>query len=208
MSNPNPFRLIVVSQPQHQPAEPQAVQALFEAGLQTFHLRKPAFAESEMQQWIRQISPQFRQRIVLHSHYQLIEKENLKGIHFTQKTKHLWGAQKNSGSQSVSCHSLAEIPAFAEKADYLFLSPVFESVSKKGYKSGFTLQELRLFLKNSPFRPKIIALGGITRQTLPAARQAGFGGAAVLGALWNNLPAQSTLSTLVERFEKLKKLCL
>ncbi|MDD6809054.1 MAG: thiamine phosphate synthase, partial [Bacteroidales bacterium] len=43
---------------------------------------------------------------------------------------------------SVSCHSLEELSAHKAKFDYLFLSPIFDSISKKGYSGRFTREQL------------------------------------------------------------------
>ena len=85
---------------------------------------------------------------------------------------------------SVSCHSLEELSAHKAKFDYLFLSPIFDSISKKGYSGRFTREQLLEARDNGLIDKKIIALGGITAGNIPIIRDLGFGGVAVLGSVW------------------------
>ena len=84
----------------------------------------------------------------------------------------------------VSCHSLEELSAHKAKFDYLFLSPIFDSISKKGYSGRFTREQLLEARDNGLIDKKIIALGGITAGNIPIIRELGFGGVAVLGSVW------------------------
>lgn len=82
-------------------------------------------------------------------------------------------------------HSLKEMTDCREKYDYAFLSPIFDSISKTGYKSKFDLQELKnsLLLRRGA-GGEVIALGGIDENTIHEAVDLGFDGVAVLGAIW------------------------
>lgn len=72
--------------------------------------------------------------------------------------------------------------------DYCFLSPVYDSISKSGYRSaGFLApgprrEGLRRALARAPL--PVLALGGVGAGRLAELREAGFAGAAVLGAVW------------------------
>jgi thiamine-phosphate pyrophosphorylase len=79
--------------------------------------------------------------------------------------------------------------------DYCFLSPVYDSISKVGYRSaGFLGEEqkgeeqrrspspLAAALARAPL--PVLALGGVGPGKLRELRAAGFAGAAVLGAVW------------------------
>ncbi len=72
----------------------------------------------------------------------------------------------------------------------MFLSPVFDSISKEGYASAFDLAEAQGFLqklaKRPGHRPSVLALGGIESGNIAAVQQAGFAGAAVLGSVWGS----------------------
>ena len=105
-------------------------------------------------------------------------------------------------------HSLKELEDYKEKYEYAFLSPIFDSISKVGYKSNFDLQEIKSFLQKQKALPfgeglggaSIIALGGIDETKIEICRQLGFAGVAVLGAIWNS-------KNPVEKFNTIQQLC-
>lgn len=68
--------------------------------------------------------------------------------------------------------------------DYVFLSPIFDSISKSGYHSAFTLEVLQQAAAHNIIDEKVVALGGVTPDKVKWLRQIGFGGAAMLGAVW------------------------
>jgi thiamine-phosphate pyrophosphorylase len=174
------MKLIVISNPTNLNNEHEITCSLFDAGLKYFHLRKPDFSKNEMDNFLKQMPEKYFDRIVLHSHFELQEKYNLKGIH----TKpHLQKTTLNEISISASFHSFKEIEECKEKYDYFFLSPIFNSISKENYKAAFDRSELKCFLDHNKER-NIIALGGMDEHTIPDAIESGFNGVAVLGALW------------------------
>lgn len=174
------MKLIVISNPIDFKNEHEITCSLFAAGLEYYHLRKPDFSKGKMESFLKQIPQKYFDRIILHSHFELLEKYNLKGIH----TK--FPVQKEQIEEtfiSASFHSFKEIEECKEKYDYAFLSPIFNSISKKNYNAAFDRSELKYFLENNKEK-NIIALGGIDELTIPQANKSGFDGVAVLGALW------------------------
>ena len=83
---------------------------------------------------------------------------------------------------SVSCHSFEEIDALPFEPNYVFLSPVFDSISKPGYPSAFAPEYLKENLQKR--RVPVIALGGITAEKVAECRKMGFRGVALLGHVW------------------------
>ncbi len=77
-----------------------------------------------------------------------------------------------------SCHSLEGVQS-AGGCAYAFLSPLFDSISKQGYRAAFAPAELV-----GKLPPNAVALGGITPERLPQVARLGFRGAAMLGAIW------------------------
>jgi thiamine-phosphate pyrophosphorylase len=65
------------------------------------------------------------------------------------------------------------------------LSPIFDSISKVGYKSAFTNDELLKASKDGIIDERVIALGGITPDKIPYLRELNFGGVAMLGSIYN-----------------------
>ncbi len=77
----------------------------------------------------------------------------------------------------VSCHTVEEVlRAEQEEADYVFLSPIFETMSKPGYGPALGLAAIT----EAAVRVKIpvIALGGITRDNEASCQDAGAAGIA------------------------------
>ena len=85
----------------------------------------------------------------------------------------------------ISCHSFEEIEKYKTEYDYLFLSPIFDSISKTGYKSSFTTDQLLKASTNGIIDHKVIALGGITLDMLPYFQELNFGGIAMIGGIYN-----------------------
>ena len=74
---------------------------------------------------------------------------------------------------------------FADEFDYVFLSPVFDSISKAGYKAGFSMEELQEASSRGIIDEKVVALGGVTFDSIPYLKRLGFGGAAMIGSIYN-----------------------
>ena len=133
------MKLIVISKEKVFAGEPLWIDALMGEYDFTFHLRKPGLTESETEEIILQINSNFHNRIVLHDHFPLAEKYRLKGVHLNSRNPqaNFKGEYWNRCSISRSCHSLEEVAVNKDSCNYLTLSPVFDSISKEGYKAGF-----------------------------------------------------------------------
>ena len=82
------MKLILISYPTNIDNEHQILAHLFDEGLEYFHLRKPGFSKARIINYLSQIPDKYYNRIVIHSHYDLIRKYNLKGIHITSTINH------------------------------------------------------------------------------------------------------------------------
>ena len=98
---------------------------------------------------------------------------------------------------STSLHDADEINTLTPLWDYVFLGPVFSSISKPGYENK-VLETLVLEKKHSP---EIFALGGISPDNAGSILNKGYDGIAVLGAIWLN-PGRA-----LETFKSLQKIC-
>ena len=203
----NSFSVILISNPQKIENEITLLISLFEAGLKYFHLRKPNASKIELQNIIIKIPEKFHSRIILHSHFDLLNQFKLKGIHFTKHTKHQileysnWNCHK-----SISCHSIIEIKNLKYKFDYIFLSPIFDSISKEGYKSNFSESDLIMFLKSKPQNVKVIALGGINNKNIETTVQLCFDGAAILGNIWREFEKNKDIYSATKHFIQFQNL--
>lgn len=108
------------------------------------------------------------------------------------------------GVVSRSCHSLDEL-ATDTACSYRFLSPIFDSISKNGYRAAFTAEELRTAAARGLLGDRTLALGGITPDRLAAVRDYGFGGAALLGSIWQQ-PSPESLHRTIDKIIAFKNL--
>lgn len=193
-------RLIAITVPYLYPGESGLIRLLFKEGLERLHLRKPGCGINELSDIIDQIPSEYHDRIVLHDHFKLAIDRNLGGIHLNSRNPDPIPGFR--GSISRSCHSFEELEQFKPSCDYLFLSPIFNSISKEGYGAGFPME--MLIGANGVIDDKVIALGGICEETLELIRDIPFGGCAVLGALWGDSPSLEMADQIVERFKTLR----
>lgn len=183
------MKIIVITRPEFFEGETALVNTLFEHGMQRLHLRKPRATQQELAEWIEGIHPPFRQRIVMHDHHELARDYALGGIHLNSRNPEvpLWAEQEKARRHftlSRSCHSIAEVQQYKDELDYMFLSPIYDSISKEGYGAAFSRQQLKEAYTTGLLGDNVFALGGISVDKLPELKAMGFKGAAVLGDLW------------------------
>ncbi|WP_409417488.1 thiamine phosphate synthase [Flavobacterium sp. PS2] len=178
--------MIVLSNPTTIANEINVIHSLFEEGLQLFHVRKPDYSLKEMISFVEQISPEFRSRLVLHSHHESIENFKINRIHFTEekRKKNLEFLPKFTNLiLSTSTHSISDFNSLAPEFEYAFLSPVYPSISKENYLPKTDLFEA---IKNrTNIKTKLIALGGINSENIEQTLATGFDNVALLGSIWN-----------------------
>nr|WP_319399879.1 thiamine phosphate synthase [uncultured Carboxylicivirga sp.] len=194
---------IVITHPLLLSNEYEAVNALFENGLEILHVRKPDFGKEALQHWIRSVDERFHNRMMIHSHLSLIEEMDLKGMHFTSYNRRLIDEYKNYHCpKSTSTHSLEELKQMDKIVDYAFLSPIYESISKKGYQPSITLDDMHAFLKTNR-KAYVIALGGINSRNEDKVKEAGFDGVALLGSIWSKFEQDKDLDKLIKRYNEI-----
>jgi thiamine monophosphate synthase len=88
------------------------------------------------------------------------------------------------GSISRSCHSFEEIKEWKDRCNYLSLSPIYDSISKQGYLSAFSREQIEKAVAEGIIDNKVLALGGVTFDKVEEVERLGFGGAMVLGDAW------------------------
>ncbi len=181
------MKLIVITLPNFFPGEAEAITTLFRYGLEILHLRKPEANLTEIVKLLDQIPEEYHSRIVIHEHFQLVNQYNLKGIHLNRRNPN--PPQDYKGNISCSCHTLNEVQLRKPTCNYVFLSPIYDSISKTGYSSAFTICEIQKAQQQGIIDSHVMALGGINASRLNEVKQLGFGGAALLGDVWNHLGA-------------------
>lgn len=188
------MKLVVFTSKDKFHSEIPVVLKMFEDGLQTLHVRKPRFSTKELEEYILAIPEEYRNRLIIHSHHELQSVYKLKGIHFGRshrKKGAAGGFQKLSkfttkGKKifTKSAHSLSSIDKDVRFYDYIFLSPIFDSISKDNHKSKFGSKALRNTLSKT--KQTVYALGGVEAENLHKVVEYGFDGAALLGSIWES----------------------
>lgn len=169
------MRIIVITDAEFRFYEPEAIVQLLDSGAaERVHLRKPGCTEATMRALIEAIPARLHSRLSLHD-CQALAADYGCGVHLNSRYTTAIGSPV-----SVSCHRPEELIRHRE-ADYCLLSPIFDSISKHGYSPRYSLDDLR-----GAVDERTIALGGITPAHFSAVRDAGFGGAAMLGYVWHD----------------------
>lgn len=188
------MKLVVITQSQKSDNEIAAIIQMFEAGLETLHVRKNRFSTKELEEYIKEIPAHFHNRIIIHSHHRLALKYDLKGFHFTsthlKKKFHLWWntkmiyLRKPNLIKSISYKRIAELyPEQKVKTDYCFLGTMFHNISGELY-SGFYPETVSAAIQKSG--KKIYARGGVNEKSAELAYNLGFYGIALYGHLWKS----------------------
>jgi len=200
------MKLILITPPKFFIEEDKILTSLFEEGLDILHLRKPDSAPMFSERLLTLIPQQYHKRIVTHDHFYLKEEFNLMGIHLNSRNPNI--PLNYKGHVSCSCHTLEEVKQTKGHFNYVLMSPIFDSISKSDYLSHFTEEELKKASKAGIIDKRVMALGGITTDNIRTIKKYGFGGAAILGDIWNRFDEHETInySEVIKHFKQLKKL--
>lgn len=188
------MKLVVITQSTKDDNEIGSIIQMFEAGLETLHIRKNRFSTKELDAYIKEIPVHFHNRIIIHSHHRLALKYDLKGFHFTsthlEKKFQLWWntkmiyLRKPRLVKSISFKRISDIYLEQKvKTDYCFLGTMFHNVSGELY-SGFYPETVNAVITKSG--KQIYARGGVNEKSVELAYKLGFHGIALYGHLWKN----------------------
>ena len=178
------FRLIVITQPSFITDEGVLINSLFEAGIDRVHIRKPGAPAEEHRKLLGDIDGQWYERLSLHDCHELALEYGC-GVHLNGRNPNL--PRFKVPALSVSCHSIEEVVERKRQCDYVFMSPIFDSISKQGYRSAFSQSDIEEAVKSGVIDDRVIALGGISLERIPLVEAMGFGGAALLGDVWKDV---------------------
>jgi thiamine-phosphate pyrophosphorylase len=215
------FLLVVLTMPEFFPGEAGYLQGMLEAGVEKLHIRKPGATVHEVEDLIRQLPGRWYSRLVLHGSAEVRALAAGLGIPQVHGPVAYEGGRIMNGSRlsggggpevrmgggpevripgaiavSTSVHSPEELDALPGGLAYAFLSPLFDSLSKPGYKGEPSL----LARPEGRGGCKAIGLGGIGEATIGEVLAHGWEGAAVLGWIWDH-PAEA-----VDRYKRLKRI--
>lgn len=199
------MKLILLTNEEFFVEEDQIISLLFEEGLDVLHLRKPGSDPVYSERLLTLLPDEYHKQIVVHDHFYLKKEFNLMGIHLNSRNPEPPVGYK--GHVSKSLHSLEEVTAEKKKFDYVFLSPIFDSISKSGYPSAFDRTLLESAHKSGVIDHRVMALGGVSLQNIPIIKDCGFGGVVIKGDLWNRFDIHSNkdFKSLLDHFKMLRK---
>jgi thiamine-phosphate pyrophosphorylase len=202
------LRIIVITDTKDATGERETIEKLFRAGMRTLHIRKPGYSRKKMRQYIESIPGKHRDKLVLHSHHGLAIRYGLKGVHFTEGARRpmflAWLKRRfyrnlqPSLSLTASYHSLAKVEKLRDIYEYIFLSPVFESISKKHTQKPLRHSRIQDCLRLT--KAKVVALGGVDETKILACRDMGFYGVGLVGSIWQSEDPVAT-------FKEIQELC-
>lgn len=186
---------------------------MFELGLETYHIRKPKYSTQQLREYIERIDKKYRNRVVIHHHHELCVPLKLKGIHMTErhrKKKYFkswimlqWiKFRRPEVSISASYHSPNSLLKGNPGYTYVFLSPIFDSISKIGYKNTFSDFTLREALQKTSMN--VFALGGVEYDKLDAVKNYGFKGCALVGSVWTHKEPVEEFKRVMAKWKELQ----
>lgn len=199
------MKLILLTNEEFFVEEDKIISSLFNEGLDILHLRKPGSDPIYCERLLTLLPDDCHKQIVIHDHFYLKEEFDLKGIHLNSRCPS--PPTGFHGHISKSLHGLQETADEKKLFNYVFLSPVFDSISKSGYQSAYEKKQLIQAHKEGIIDHKVMALGGISLKNISEVKEMGFGGVVIKGDLWNrfNIHANKDFKELISHFRLLKK---
>lgn len=198
------MRIIIITSPAEVSDEAAAISSLIHSGeVERVHIRKPYWDEQATRRLIARIPAECYPFLTLHDHHRLAMEYGLGGVHLNSRNPNIpirrdvtpptptpsqEATGKHTLSVSRSCHSADDVrDALArEKLDYCFFSPIFDSVSKSGYRGRITPTDCNTLQNEGILDHRVYALSGVTPENLQRVKVLGFSAAAILGAAWQH----------------------
>ncbi|MCI0413558.1 thiamine phosphate synthase [bacterium] len=150
------------------------------AGVHCFLLREKDLSARELLFLARELRPLLhRTRMIVHGSLEVALASNADGVHLQKDNIPISAVRSRYRHLAIgySAHSFDEMKkAEGEGADYVFISPVFEPLSKQSSLAPLGLSVLTAW--NSRMGIPVFALGGVSSRNLFELRAAGCAGAA------------------------------
>ena len=187
------MKLVLISPPGSYPDEIQLLDAIFQAGLTRYDLRKPDWPSNRVAAWLEALPGRWRERVWLHSHHLLAADFRVGGVHYQDRPISMTDSVEAIAigyPTSRSCHDLVTLRTCLGQYDSVLFGPIFSSVSKAGHGPLPTpiAEGARAILAARPpeqRRALVYALSGITPENVSNCFRLGFEGVAAIGSVWN-----------------------
>ena len=162
------------------------------------------------------MEPKYLRRIILHTFHDLTLDYDLGGIHLSERQRKrcfqsreqvdFLVKQLGHLKLSSSFHGLVDLQFAPKIYQYAFISPVFDSVSKPHHTAAFQKEDLTQMVYSAS--NNVIALGGISTETIPECYNMGFYGVGLLGSIWrseNPLASFREVKQIVDKYKETQK---
>ncbi|MFZ4761922.1 MAG: thiamine phosphate synthase [Alphaproteobacteria bacterium] len=182
-------KLVIIQDCSRQSRE--RLQYLLDNGFMWFSLRDEVSSAMAMALFIEQILPMLEAyHASLSSHRQqffLAEQFPLLGLHWqVPLLPTLEGRDKGKSLWGCSCHGAQEIEqATAAGVDYITLSPVYPPISKQSFLPPLGEEQFSALCKQTHL--PVLALGGMRPSMLPAMKNLGAAGIALMGGVMGDV---------------------
>ncbi|GHE33607.1 beta/alpha barrel domain-containing protein [Sphingobacterium griseoflavum] len=144
------------------------------------HIRKPTVSEKDYERILSVFSLEERLRLIAHQFSTLSRENGVPHLHLSTAGRNQVAINEQRLYTSTSTHSWGEFNALGPGFKMAFVSPVFPSISKKGYGVDHCLP---LLGRTNRFT-SAIALGGINADRLQRMDSHTFNDFALCGGLW------------------------
>jgi thiamine-phosphate pyrophosphorylase len=166
----------------------KTVRRLLDAGLSRLHVQaRRDWQLRDYEKFVKSLPDGFHPRVVLEDHAELVLARRLGGYQLRagQRAPRRWPKE---GVLAAKCHSYDELRQSDRSCRYVFLAPVFESVSKRDHRPRRTTREFQVIVQRWKAEGgcPAYALGGITPRTAEKARELGFDGVGFIGSVWRD----------------------
>jgi len=200
------MKIYAISPEELIPDEARIISELLHEGLEAYHLRKPSVSKRSLANFLNSLPKDARSRIVLHQHYSLVREFGLAGYHLKdtrqveRERRQVEQDGRGGKTLSRSIHEIDPLVTLSAEWNYVFLSPVFHSISKPGYESAWSASDLTAALAQArpATRTEFCALGGIDAERARRAKGMGFDAIVLHGALWQSEQPMHTFNEIRE----------
>ncbi|MFN8416605.1 MAG: thiamine phosphate synthase [Cytophagaceae bacterium] len=180
-----PFQWKIFTREISQPGDEEILNALAAFPEVTIHFRKPSYSKEEYSKELSLLSPLAISKTMLHEHHELALDFDVKGIHYKSHQAIHPIASKLISSKSF--HDFDSLLDEGHRHHYVFISPLFSSISKEGYTSPFTSDEIKIkLIEASNKNISVIGLGGISDTNIEQWEKWNLAGVGLLGTIWNS----------------------
>ncbi len=198
------MKLIIMTQPTYFVEEDKILSALFEEGLDLLHINKPESEPLYAERLLTLLPKSTYSHISVHQHYYLKEEFDLRGIHIDDPRQPVPDGFRRHISRSTP--NIDDLKEMKKKCEYVMLHSLFDSLHDS-VRASLTVEQMEEARRRGLIDKKVYALGGMSLESIPLAKDLGFGGVVICGDLWNRFSIHHEVNfhDIIEHFKKLRK---